>query len=112
MIGRIFEGCAACGLEEILALKERRAAEVVRLGAFYGSPVICFKLNIAGSVKRFPLAVHFFSSAMKRISKALKQDKFVELFESVWKKQMRRYGFFCLQGGCACAEAPHVRDRG
>jgi holo-ACP synthase CitX len=98
MAGNIFEGCAVSDLEAILALKERRAAEIIRLGVFFASPVVCFKLNIAGGVKRFPLSAHFFYGGVKRIVRALTENNFARLHEAVWEDGCGDTAFFACKG--------------
>ncbi|MGE5678466.1 MAG: citrate lyase holo-[acyl-carrier protein] synthase, partial [Pseudomonadota bacterium] len=43
-------------LQEILHARENRALRQQELLNLYGQPLICLTLNIAGPVKRFPLA--------------------------------------------------------
>ncbi len=97
MAADALKGCAV-SLEDILALKERRAAEIMRLSGLYNSPVICFKLNIAGGVKRFPLAAHFFTAGAKRILNALAESGFGCLHTAVRRESAGDTAFFVCGG--------------
>ena len=68
-------------LSQVLAARDARAAAQKRLLASYGLPLLCLTLNIAGPVKRSPLADFLFRETLYdlrlRLGGALKAEESV-----------------------------------
>lgn len=94
MIFKELEGCEASSLNEILDMKEERAAEIKRLGACYRGSVICFKLNIPGGIKNFLLAQRFFYIGTGIITKMLMQNNIVCLYQNIRRGKCGDTAFF------------------
>ena len=61
-------------LPEMLAGREARAARQQKLLEWYGAPLICFTLNVAGPVKVFPLSVRAFYDGVLAIGVKLAKE--------------------------------------
>ncbi|MDR0624202.1 MAG: citrate lyase holo-[acyl-carrier protein] synthase [Treponema sp.] len=67
-----FAGCAATGLEEVLAEREDRARRQEELRRRFGPPLLCLTLNIPGPYKNFPWARRCFFAGIKALKDGLR----------------------------------------